>query len=158
MLVNGLPYTLETAKAVLAEKTERRGGCLEWIGRRDSFGYGRMKAFGQDRAHRVAFVVANGPLPKGARVRHRCDNPPCCEPQHLLHGTPAENSRDMVERGRSAKQHGETNGFAKLTAEKVREIRTRFASGETQTAIAVDTGVDQAHISRLVRRKAWAHL
>lgn len=37
-------------------------------------------------------------------VRHSCDNPPCCNPAHLLVGTAAQNAQDMAERGRHRNQ------------------------------------------------------
>lgn len=48
--------------------------------------------------HRVAWEVTNGPIPKGISVCHRCDNPPCCNPQHLFLGTQSDNNLDMVEK------------------------------------------------------------
>jgi hypothetical protein len=81
--------------------TERRGDCLVWTGLRRGE-YGRVSIDGEQRdAHRVAFEIHNGPIPKGLEVRHRCDNPPCVEPTHLLLGTQADNMQDMKERGRS---------------------------------------------------------
>lgn len=81
-------------------------GCLEWTGARNEKGYGRIgcEMPGQPRtmyAHRLAFYLANGYLPK--LIRHTCDNPPCCNPQHLLPGTQLDNMRDAVERDRIAR-------------------------------------------------------
>lgn len=81
------------------------GGCREWTGLRDADGYGRIRIAGADhRAPRVAWELANDTsIPEGMLVRHTCDNPPCCNAEHLVLGTPAENSHDMVRRGRSAR-------------------------------------------------------
>jgi hypothetical protein len=76
-------------------------GCWVWKGTRNPKGYGRISVSGrQDGTHRVAYRLAHGEIPDGLVVRHRCDNPPCINPAHLEVGTPADNSRDMVERGR----------------------------------------------------------
>ena len=53
------------------------------------------------KAHRVAFELANGPIPDGVMVCHHCDNPPCVRPDHLFLGTNSENQRDSVQKGRS---------------------------------------------------------
>jgi hypothetical protein len=55
-------------------------------------------------AHRVAFVLANGPIDGQDHIRHTCDNPKCCNPSHLLRGTPADNVRDMMDRGRHVRR------------------------------------------------------
>lgn len=50
------------------------------------------------RAHRVAFYLHHGYWPDTAR--HKCDNPGCYNPTHIIDGTQADNVRDMMERGR----------------------------------------------------------
>jgi hypothetical protein len=78
------------------------GGCWEWTGATVPGGYGRLR--GDDArstlAHRAAWLWANGPFPDGLKVCHRCDNPPCCNPEHLFLGTQLENMRDCVAKGR----------------------------------------------------------
>jgi hypothetical protein len=57
-------------------------------------------------AHRVVYELTNGPIPDGLIVRHTCDNPPCCNPAHLLTGTQFDNVQDMISRGRAHWQKG----------------------------------------------------
>jgi hypothetical protein len=52
------------------------------------------------RAHRFAWIEANGPVPAGLHVLHTCDNPLCVRPSHLWLGTQAENLADMTAKGR----------------------------------------------------------
>lgn len=79
-------------------------GCREWSGFRTKGGegYGQFgmggRGDGLEYAHRVAFFIANGYWAE--ETRHDCDNPPCCEPTHLLDGDRSDNVRDSVERGR----------------------------------------------------------
>ena len=51
-------------------------------------------------AHVMAWALENGPVPSGLIVRHACDNPPCCNPAHLLIGTYSDNVQDMLKRNR----------------------------------------------------------
>ena len=76
-------------------------GCLEWMGGTNPDGYGKLYLDGKTVAtHRIAWENVNGPIPDGMLVLHSCDNPPCCELTHLRLGTVADNSADMVSRGR----------------------------------------------------------
>ena len=78
------------------------------MGQRDRDGYGIVSLFDHKmRAPRFAWIVTNGPLPDATLiVLHRCDNPPCCNPDHLSLGNHADNMRDMAAKGRGANQHG----------------------------------------------------
>ena len=127
--------------------------CWLWQGYQDPSGHGQIKCFGRQgqsyKAHRVAYTVAYGPIPEGLVVRHRCDTPACCNPNHLVLGTHADNVRDRVARGRSAV--GPRNGRAKLTPEQVATIRERLTSGtESLQTIGASYGVDRKTI-RLIR-------
>ena len=86
------------------EKVERRdpGTCWTYTAYCTPDGYGRFTLRNGNKlaAHQIAFVLANGYLPEV--VRHTCDNPPCCNSNHLIPGTHDDNMRDMVIRGRSA--------------------------------------------------------
>jgi len=79
-------------------------GCIEWDGTRTRDGYGVLPkpVCGTRLAHRAALASRLGRPVQGV-TRHTCDNPPCVNPLHLLEGTPADNVRDAVERGRIAR-------------------------------------------------------
>jgi hypothetical protein len=132
-------------------------GCWLWPGTLDRDGYGVIGENGRQlRAHRISYERAYGPIPVGKQVLHSCDNPRCFCPAHLRVGTNIENTAERDAKGRQ--QRGERHAKAKLTEDAVRAIRRRFASGETQTALAAEYGVAQPVVSSLVRRETWKHV
>jgi hypothetical protein len=91
------PGELFWAKVRVGEPDE----CWPWIGCLGRRGYGDLTVLGEKRkAHRLSWEFANGPLPAGAWVLHRCDNPPCVNPDHLFAGDSATNVHDMHAKGR----------------------------------------------------------
>lgn len=85
------------------ESVEKGPGdaCWEWTGHANRSGYGRVTRRGRDLfAHRYSWELANGPIPDGLIVCHRCDNPPCVRPEHLFLGTHSDNMRDAQRKGR----------------------------------------------------------
>jgi hypothetical protein len=138
-------------------------GCLVWTGSLTK-GYGQVKCDGKNQyTHRVAWRIANGPIPDGLLVLHHCDNPICCDVEHLFLGTDLDNHQDCVQKGRVRYSHhyGEQNGSAKLTAADVLEILRVYVprSREFSTfALAQRFGVTHSVISRVVLRQLWTHI
>jgi len=88
------------------EKVRFGRGCWLWTGATMWKGYGAIGYFGKVlRAHRVAWELCVGPIPRGRQVLHHCDNPACVRPNHLFLGTARDNSRDMSAKGRWRNQH-----------------------------------------------------
>jgi len=97
------PPNVHPAIWLVSGLKETANGCLEWQRGRTSAGYGQMtwvSGEGTRYTHRLAWEMAKGPIPPGQCVLHSCDNPPCCTPEHLFLGSKAENTADMVEKGR----------------------------------------------------------
>jgi hypothetical protein len=144
------------------ERFERIGwddvdGCYVWKGYKGKDGYGtfRLDQKTCTTAHRAAYLFFKG-SPDGKVVRHKCDNPPCVNPDHLELGSPLDNVMDAVERGRRSPQNGENNHASKLTQTQADEIRSRYASEKvSQQALAAEYGVSQVTISLIVRNKIW---
>jgi predicted XRE-type DNA-binding protein len=100
----------------------------------------------------MAWEFANGPIPKGKCVLHRCDNPSCCNPDHLFLGSHKDNTQDAIRKGRFKFNLPKP----KLTSNQVEEIRTLYGSVDyTQSELAEKFGVHQSQISRIVRRLRW---
>lgn len=162
----------ETEKFFSSTRRDETTGCLLWAGATSRGGYGAVRIGGKTmRAPRVAWAIANGGIPADSFVLHCCDTPGCVEISHLRLGDAAENSRDMVSRGRSltgAKHwsryrndrvpRGERAGGAKLTAEDVGMMRVLRRAGATIATLAIAFRVSPAQAGRIVRRERWAHL
>ena len=133
--------------------------CWEWTAYKDKDGYGKFKNAGfQWRAHRLAWTFENGIIKGWSCVLHSCDNPACCNPNHLFLGTPADNNSDRAKKGRGRDQRGEKHNMAKLTNIDVKCIRYWLKSGYTQQKIADAFGVRNQAISDINLGKTWSHM
>lgn len=114
------------------------------------------------QAHRFAFTLAAGPIPGGLVVRHTCDNPPCCNPTHLVLGTQGDNIGDMRKRGRASggatPRPGETHPNSKITDLQAEQIKARRVAGEAVTALAAEFGLSKSQVSRITTGKRRAAL
>jgi hypothetical protein len=127
-------------------------GCLEWQGA-NSGGYGHISI---DKVrwltHRLAYTLAKGEIPQGRLVCHTCDNPPCCNPDHLFLGSHGDNNRDKITKNRDA--FGEKNGNVKLSDEQVRAIRAEYKGDRGQLKdLAERNGVSSDQIRKIVRAR-----
>lgn len=122
--------------------------CWEWTGHRggrDGRGYFTVDGKRQ-LSYRVVWEIFNGPIAEGVRVRHKCDNPLCCNPKHLELGTQGENERDKYIRDRWG-----------YTREMVRQIKRYAKLGMTYRAIAAkineefDTTISHSGVGKVVR-------
>lgn len=129
-------------------------GCHPWNGARYRTGYGQIRINKKlYQSHRVAYLIEYGFLPP--LLRHTCDNPSCVNPRHLVPGTNADNSRDMIERDRAANQEGANNGNVKLTDDDVRDIRE---STDALKELALRYKVHLSTIGYIRQRKLWKHI
>lgn len=154
-------------------------GCWTWTASRDRLGYGRMKVGSHTdgsrktvSAHRLAWELAEGPIPEGLCVLHRCDNRPCVRPEHLFLGTVADNNHDMIAKGRQARgdrsgartkperlARGERNSKSKMTEPDVRLARALYRSGlSSMKDLARLYGIWPNAMWRILRGESWAHV
>lgn len=136
-------------------------GCL-WGKSKYTVGYGAVKIrrIRQTplKANRVAMCLWNqGDIEDPRDVCHTCDNPLCCNPEHLFWGTRKENMQDCVNKGRSAA--GERNGTAKLTEDQVIKIRGLASSyPATEIIKQLNLKVSPSAISNVIKDKSWKHV
>lgn len=140
---------------------DKATGCWEWQGAKDKDGYGSFRGHTDDgvlynRAHRFSIAYFKKEHPStGENVCHACDNPSCCNPEHLFIGTPKQNQQDKMEKGRGVFHRGEKRPNAKITEDIVISIR---ADTRLQKEIAEQYGLTQTTISDIKRRRSWAHV
>lgn len=160
-------YTLTLAERYEShvDRTAGPDACHPWTANRSHQGYGRIVVGSRTdhsvrtcEAHRVGWELANGPIPAGLCVLHRCDNPPCQNQRHWFLGTRAENNADKDAKGRARKVRGEAATHARLDEEKVREIRAAHARGAGLRPLGRQYGVTHRAIHMIVHRKSWAHV
>lgn len=152
--LRNMDQSMNTAEEFWA-RTHRNGDCTEWSGALDGSGYGCAQWDGRVQgAHRIAYQISRGPIPRGLCVCHRCDNPRCVRPGHLFLGTHQENMADRNRKGRA--RGGDRRVNAKLDASVVRRIRALCAGGMLQKHCAEMFGVHKATVNDLVLRKTWA--
>lgn len=143
---------------ILKDTETLANGCMVWTKSRTKAGYGQKGLNGTKYyTHRLVCEIVNGKSAPKQEVLHSCDNPPCCNPNHLRWGTRKQNVADMIARGRqvSNPSKGEKHGGARLTAYEVVEIRILHSHGFVLTDLAKIFGVTPAHIHLIVTRKLW---
>ena len=123
-------------------------GCMEFQGCVQSNGYSRATVNRHtDYGHRHIFRLANGPIPAGMDVCHKCDNRRCINPEHLFLGTRQENMTDAVSKGRQAK--GSMLPHFKVTEDAAREIGQMARDGILYKDVAACFGICRQHVGQI---------
>lgn len=140
---------------------EPMSGCWLWIGARTQAGYGRLarnhKFF---LAHRISRQISCGDVRPGHLVCHSCDTPSCVNPEHLWVGTPEENTRDCMSKGRlkPGRLLGEDASSSKLTDVTVLEIVKLHSEGTSCPDLARAFGVSRNTIGRVLNGETWSQV
>lgn len=145
-----------------AHRIQRCGedDCWPWIGGTTTAGYGHSHRNSKHfYSHRAAYECAHGEdTAKGFVVRHSCDNPPCCNPRHLLLGTNLDNCLDAWERGLMRPAQGERHGKAKLSEAQVLELRELHHNGAKISSLAREFCVRHGTVWAAIFGKSWRHI
>lgn len=162
ILQKGLPLV----ERLFARRMVTETGCWEWTGTKSTNGYGilavRDRKHGYERVHRLSAEIWIGATIAGMDVLHKCDNPPCFNPEHLYIGTHKENMRDRRDRDRSRTRDRvtqEVRNIRKLTPESVREIKLELRRGTvSQADLAKRFGVAAQTINGIAKGRSWSWL
>lgn len=138
-------------------------GCIECISHcTDDDGYTRVQYKGkQERLFRVLYTIQHGDIPSGMVIRHMCNNPNCCNVDHLKIGTHKDNMLDMIKCGHSLKNiprpsiKGIKNPSNKLTEKEVIDI---YLSDLTYTNLSKIYKVSKTNISHIKNKRQWSWL
>ena len=174
--------TVDERFVVKIKKGDNKDDCWIWLGSKTVQGYGRISIAGKLVAtHRIAYEMFKGKIPDGLQIRHSCDNPPCCNPAHLLLGTNFDNVQDKIQRGRQgveniraalkgkpfsrehlanlraspANRKGRPVRFIpprKMPIDQIPVMLEMFAAGASQNDLAEKFGVSRGLICKLTRQ------
>jgi hypothetical protein len=146
---------IERFKNKLANKN--KNGCIKWLGWKNHDGYGKFSLGKVYKfAHRFAYELGIGTIPKGKYVLHKCDVRECCNIEHLYIGTQHENNKDSYERHRR-NSTGVNNGHAILNEDNVRYIKSMFGK-ITCAQLARDFKVSESCIHDIKHGRSWRHI
>lgn len=130
-------------------------GCWNWTRSKMSAGYGNINVTANKkkhnfRVHRLSYEIHFGEIPKGVGVLHSCDNPACCNPEHLTLGTHKKNMHEMAKKGRAAGWH--------RRCKYIGEIKGCILAGMTNNEIGERFGVHPTMVSLIRRGKRHAEV
>ena len=133
--------------------------CFEWNAAKNPAQYGCFN-LGNNHvktSNRCAWEFWNNrSMPFPLHAAHYCNNPPCCNPNHIYAATSQRNVDDCVKANRHA--IGERNGHAKLTDSDIPHIFMLYRNGMSQPQIAKSLGISKSNIGRILKQEQWIHL
>lgn len=153
-----MPYLTEKQKQNFWSKVNVKGpnDCWEWTACLKQGNYGRFGLCGKiELAHRVAFIDIYGMQNIKNCVLHKCDNPRCCNPNHLFEGTIQDNNQDMIKKGRG------NQGIRKLNSEAVKVIRWMLKNKPQRglaTKLARLYNINKTTINQIKANKTWRNI
>lgn len=153
-------HDLENMKEIIKDKINKnikidKNGCWIWQRAKHRQGYGHLSYERRPQlAHRVAWIVFKGKIPKKSKVCHKCDVPSCVNPDHLFLGTQKENMKDAYDKGRMIdRKLGRRRN--KLTYDQVLEIKKLNAQGISRKELENKFNVKKTCIAKILRGDSW---
>ncbi|MBU2346559.1 MAG: HNH endonuclease [Gammaproteobacteria bacterium] len=138
-------------------KVDKSGTCWIWKAAIQNKGYGQFWLdYRMQLAHRISYEIHFGMF--HGNLMHKCDNPLCVNPSHLIKGNQSDNLMDMFRKNRQVKQDGENGPRAILTEENVLEIRKLRNEGKTNVELGKLYSVHPGTISKAFTGKNWSHV
>lgn len=151
-----------STRCKILNRNKKVNGCWEWQGKLSADGYGCLSdKINNEKdilVHRKSYELFKGEIPEGMQVCHRCDNPCCCNPEHLWLGTPSENTQDCIRKGRRPHEKTRAISAGKITEEQVREIRELHKNGSLQKELQEKFKLSQSQISGIITHRFWRHV
>lgn len=148
---------MDNVKKRFWSKVEKTNGCWLWKSGKTKDGYGRVSYLGRNYlAHRFAWMLVKGEMPP-ALLLHKCDNPPCVNPEHLFEGNMKDNVQDCIAKGRFPfLGKGSSHPRAKLSDQQVEEIRERYEKEDvTHRQLAKQYGVNHSSVGKAIRKETY---
>lgn len=118
--------------------------CWMWSGTVNQKGYG---IFSHKKAHRIAYTLSKGPIPYGLQISHQCDNPGCCNPEHLSTATNFQNNAEKIARNPS--------GQVRFNWGDICQMRDMFSKGASKRSIARKFKTPEKHVRDILSGKCW---
>lgn len=141
------------------KKFIKTNSCWIWNGTITKKGYGQFwyKEIGTILAHRVSYRIYKNKIPDGLNVLHKCDNPPCVNPDHLFLGTQKDNMIDMTQKGRRGACHmfGPKNPNSIYSEAQVNEMRSLYSRGYNISKIHKIFGGTYQSVWYIIKGKSW---
>lgn len=138
-------------------KINKTNHCWNWTAAKKDKYYGGFRYKKKyERAHRVSWIMHNGPIPNSLHVLHSCDNTLCVNPSHLFLGTHQDNMKDRQNKRRTAS--GMKSGHSKLSLKSISEIKLKYIPhkyGCGSVRLAREYNVSPTTILYLVKGKTY---